>query len=315
MSESRTVVIALGGNAITREGVADTIANQFKHTRESLDSIVFLAKQGWKLAITHGNGPQVGNALLRVELARGRAPELPLGICVADTQGGMGYMIEQSLQNALAHARVHREVVTIVTQVCVDPDDPAISNPTKFVGQVYDKAEAERLANENHWQVREDGSRGWRRVVASPKPLTIVESRIVRRLVTDGTIVVCCGGGGIPVYRKTDNCLDGVDAVIDKDRVSALLANEIDADVLLILTAVDKVYLNFDSADPKPLSTLNVADAQRYLNEGQFPRGSMRPKIEAALSFLKQGGREVIISSIRNALDAVQGNAGTRIAA
>lgn len=315
MNESRSVVVALGGNAITREGVTDTIANQFRHTRESLDSILFLAKQGWKLAITHGNGPQVGNALLRVELARGRAPELPVGICVADTQGGMGYMIEQSLQNALAHSGIRREVVTVVTQVCVDPDDPAISKPSKFIGQAYDKSEAEQLAKANDWQVRKDGNRGWRRVVASPKPLSIVESQIVRRLVADGTIVVCCGGGGIPVYRRSDNRLEGIDAVIDKDRVSALLASEIDADLLLILTAVDRVYLNFDSTDPEPLSTLNIIDAERYLNEGQFPRGSMRPKIEAALSFLKQGGREVIISSIQNALDAVQGNAGTRIAA
>lgn len=315
MNKSRTVVIALGGNALSREGVTDTIANQFKHTRESLDSIVFLAKQGWNLAITHGNGPQVGNALLRVELARGRAPELPLGICVADTQGGMGYMIEQSLQNALAFARAHRKVLTVVTQVCVDPDDPAISRPSKFIGQLYSKEEAGRLADLNDWQVREDGTRGWRRVVASPKPLTIVESEIIRGLVIDGTIVVCCGGGGIPVYRRSDHRLDGVDAVIDKDRVSAVLAHEIDADLLLILTAVDRVYLNFESDDPRPLSSLNVADAERYLDEGQFPRGSMRPKIEAAISFIKQGGQEVIITSIAKALDAVQGRAGTRIAA
>jgi carbamate kinase len=315
LNEVRTAVVALGGNAITRNGVPDTIANQFRHTRESLNSIVRLAQSGWNVALTHGNGPQVGNAILRVELTRGRAPELPLGICVADTEGGMGYMIEQSLQNALSLAKLERDAVTLVTQVVVDEHDPAVQNPTKFIGQFYSEADAQQLALTNGWSVKEDPGRGWRRVVSSPKPLSIVEAATIKELVARGVIVICCGGGGIPVFRKNDGLLEGFDAVIDKDRASAVLALEIHADLLLILTAVENVSLDYTSDHPRPLSQLTVAEAERYLQEGQFPKGSMGPKIEAALEYLRNGGREVIITSIPKALDAVTGNAGTRIVA
>jgi len=274
-----------------------------------------MAASGWKLALTHGNGPQVGNAILRVELTRGRAPELPLGICVADTEGGMGYMIEQSLQNALAHAQVQREIATLVTQVLVDEHDPAVQNPTKYIGQFYSESDARLLAETNNWTVKEDPGRGWRRVVPSPMPLSIVPAPTIKTLVEQDAIVICCGGGGVPVYRMRDGRLEGMDAVIDKDLASAVLAREIHADLLLILTGVDQVSLDYASENPTPLEFLSVADAERYLKEGQFPKGSMGPKIRAALSFLRNGGREVIITSIPKALDAVHGKAGTRIAA
>ena len=313
MSEVRTAVVALGGNAITRSGVPDTISNQFRHTRESLASLVSLARQGWRIAITHGNGPQVGNAILRVELTRGRAPELPLGICVADTQGGMGYMIEQSLINALEHEGVDRTAVTIVTQVLVDEHDPAIGNPSKFIGQFYSEGEAKQLAEHNGWTVKEDPGRGWRRVVPSPKPQSVVQSAIIHRLVDEGVIVVCCGGGGIPVFKLRDGRIEGFDAVIDKDRASAMLAAEIHADLLLILTQVDRVALDFATDHARSLDELTAKEAAGHLADGQFPKGSMGPKIEAALDYLGHGGKEVIITSIPKALDAVEGRAGTRI--
>jgi carbamate kinase len=305
--------VALGGNAITRSGVPDNIPNQFRHTRESLASLVKMARHGWRIAITHGNGPQVGNAILRVELTRGRAPELPLGICVADTQGGMGYMIEQSLINALAHDRVDRTAVTIVTQVLVDEHDPAIGNPSKFIGQFYTEGEARQLADHNGWTVKEDPGRGWRRVVPSPRPQGVVQAEIIHRLVDEGVIVVCCGGGGIPVFKLRDGRLEGLDAVIDKDRASAMLAAEINADLLLILTQIERVALDFTTDHPRPLDALTASEAERHLADGQFPKGSMGPKIEAALEFLGHGGKEVIITSIPKALEAVEGRAGTRI--
>jgi carbamate kinase len=313
LSEPRTAVVALGGNAITMDGVPDTIANQFRHTRQSLEGVVTLARQGWKLAVTHGNGPQVGNAILRVEIARGQAPELPLGICVADTEGGMGYMIEQSLFNALYVAGVLRPVITVITQVVVDEHDPAVSDPSKFIGRFYPKSQALELAAENGWTVKPQGKQGWRRVVPSPRPKAIFESDLIRDLVARGTIVVCCGGGGIPVFKLEDGRLEGLDAVVDKDRASAVLAAQIHADLLLILTAVDQVCLGYGTDQAQPLAAITAAEAERHLAQGQFPPGSMGPKIEAALDFLRHGGREVVITSIPRAALAVAGHAGTRI--
>ncbi len=315
MSPDRTAVIALGGNAITRSDVPDTIANQFRHTRESLDSILELARDGWRLALTHGNGPQVGNAILRVELSRGKAPELPLGICVADTEGGMGYMISQSLQNALMQGGVDRPTATIVTQVLVDENDPAIAKPTKYIGQFYSMAEAHELAERNNWSVKDDPGRGWRRVVPSPSPIGIVESGVISRLVAEGVIVICCGGGGIPVYRLRDGRLEGFDAVIDKDRASAVLAHEIGADLLIILTDVEQVALDFATDQPRPINRMTADEARGYLDDGQFPKGSMGPKIEAAVDFIRRGGRQVIITSISRAHDAVLGHGGTQVVA
>jgi carbamate kinase len=314
MHKKKTAVVALGGNAITKKGEEDTVARQFANTRESLEGIVLLIKDGYNLAITHGNGPQVGNAILRVELARGRAPILPLGVCVADTEGGMGYMIEQSLENRLKKEKIKRDVATIVTQVIVDKDDPSISHPTKFIGQFYTKEEAKRLAKENGWVVKEDRGKMWRRVVPSPIPLEIVEKKTIKTLVQNGVIVIAAGGGGIPVYVENDGKFEGVDAVIDKDRASAILARDIGAELLLILTEVEKVALNFGTLLQIDLNKLTVEEAKKYLREGHFPPGSMGPKIEAAIQFLESGGKEVIITSIPKAYDSVKKkNAGTRI--
>lgn len=312
---SKTAVVALGGNAITRKGVPDTIANQFKHTRQSLAGIVPLARDGYKIAITHGNGPQAGNALLRVELARDKAPILPLGICVADTEGGMGYMIEQSLQNRLRNEGIDRDVVTIVTQVLVDKDDPSIKNPTKYIGQFYTRDEAKQYAKERGWSVKKDGDRGWRRVVASPIPLATINAQSIKNLVSKGMIVIAAGGGGVPVYIDEDGNYEGVDAVIDKDRASAVLAKEIGADLLVILTGVDKVALNFGKLDQQFLDRVTVAEMKGYAQKKHFPPGSMGPKIEAAIGFIESGGKEVVITSIEKAYEAVKGDAGTRIVA
>ena len=313
MHRKRTAVVALGGNAITIKGEADTVARQFANTRDSLRGIVELIKDGYNLAITHGNGPQVGNAILRVELARGKAPVLPLGICVADTEGGMGYMIEQSLGNRLKKEKIGREVATIVTQVIVDKDDPSIKKPTKFIGQFYSKEEAKRLSKQNGWVVKEDRGKQWRRVVPSPFPLEIVEKKTIKTLVRNGIIVISAGGGGIPVYVENDGRLEGVDAVIDKDRASAVLARDIDAELLLILTEVEKVALHYGTLLQQDLDRLTVEEAIKYLAENHFPPGSMGPKIEAAIQFLESGGKEVIITSIPKAYDSVKKNAGTRI--
>lgn len=313
ISDCPTAVVALGGNAISRKGEDDTIANQFRHTRASLAAIVPLVKRGYNLAITHGNGPQVGNLLLRVDLARGKAPILPLGVCVADTGGGMGYMIAQSLQNRLLQEGIDRAVATIITQVIVDRDDPALTDPAKYIGQFYTEEEAGRFATERGWVVKQDGDRGWRRVVGSPVPRGIVEGPVIRAMVEGGTIVIAAGGGGIPVSVEADGSHEGIDAVIDKDRASAVLGASIGADTLIILTNVDRVALNFGRPDERALDHLTLAEARRYLAEGHFPRGSMGPKIEAAIQFLESDGRLVIIGSIDQAAAALDGDAGTRI--
>jgi len=306
-------VIALGGNAITRRDKEDTIANQFSNTRTSLESIIELVRAGYDLCVTHGNGPQVGNALLRVELARGKAPILPLGICVADTEGGMGYMIEQSLQNRLDKSGLDRRICTIITQMVVDYNDPSIQNPSKYIGQFYGEEQAHRMATESSWIVKKDSNRGWRRVVASPVPQTCVEKDIIRTLLDQHFIVIAAGGGGIPVYIDPELGYEGVDAVIDKDRASAVLGREIGAELLIILTGVECVSLNFGEPNEQKLGEVTVSEMKKYLAEGHFPAGSMGPKVEAALDFLDRGGRKVIITSIDSGPDALAGKTGTRI--
>lgn len=310
---ARTAVVALGGNAISPQNEKDTIPNQFANTRKSLRAVVNLVKQGYHLAITHGNGPQVGNALLRVELTIDRAPVLPLGICVADTEGGMGYMIEQSLQNALKLAGIQREVVSIVTQVIVDANDPSIHNPTKFVGSWYTKAEISELAQRFGWQIREDNGRGWRRVVPSPTPLQIINRAAIKHLVDAGTIVIAAGGGGIPVYVMENGLYEGFDAVIDKDLASAVLARDIGAQELYILTDVDHVKLNYGKPNERALTVVRAAELQEHYNAGQFPPGSMGPKVKAALNFIAAGGEKVVITSLQRAVAGLDGTAGTII--
>ncbi len=311
LNPKRTAVVAFGGNAISSPEEEDTIANQFAHTRQSLTGVIELARAGYNLALTHGNGPQVGDALLRVELSFPKAPYKPLGILVADTQGSMGYMIEQSLQNALKLAGIERDVVTIVTQVLVDRDDPSLSNPSKFVGKFYSQEEAKRLAQDQGWVVKDGGKYGWRRVVGSPKPRSILNSAAIKRLVESGMIVIASGGGGIPVYLEDDGRLEGVDAVVDKDRAAAALGIDIGAQELIILTNIDKVYLNYGKPGQRALDKITVSQAKAYLAEGHFPPGSMGPKIEAAVGFLENGGEKVIIASLNEVLSAMDGEAGT----
>lgn len=309
----KTVVVALGGNAITREFEEGNITQQFVNTRKSLLSVIEYIKQGYRVVITHGNGPQVGNALVRVEETRHLVPPLPLGIIVADLEGGMGYMIEQCLQNKLNDRGLYRPVITVLTQVLVDKDDPSIQNPTKYVGPFYKKEQVGELEKTRGWIIREDPGRGFRRVVPSPIPREIIEKNIIKLLVDQDIIVIAAGGGGIPVYREESGWLEGVDGVIDKDLASAVLASDIEARDLLILTGVDRVSLNFNKPDQKDLSSLTLAEARYHLEAGQFPRGSMGPKIKAAINFLEQGGERVIITSIKNAVDALVNKSGTVI--
>ncbi|MCX6639166.1 MAG: carbamate kinase [bacterium] len=307
----RTAVVALGGNAISDPSGDNSITHQFAQTRKSLVGIIDLVHKGYKLVITHGNGPQVGEGLLRMELSLDQCSPRPLGVLVADTQGGLGYMIEQSLQNGLRWTGIQKPVVTLVTQVVVDKDDPELLTPSKFIGKAYNQADAEALGKEHGWVIKIDKARGYRRVVGSPKPLSIVNREPIRLLMEAGYIVICSGGGGIPVFVMENGFYEGVDAVIDKDRAAAVLANDIEAQDLFMLTAVDKVALNFGTSDQKDLDRLNIAEAKQYMSQGQFPAGSMGPKIEAAIQFLEKGGERVLISSAENVIDAVHGETGT----
>lgn len=314
MTNRKTIVVALGGNAIIEEGTEGTITQQFANTRKSLAAIVGMIADGHKVVLTHGNGPQVGVHLIQNEAASAQVPPSPLGVIVADTQGSMGYMIAQSLANTMHLKGISKDVVTVITQVEVDPADPSMLNPTKYVGPFYKAEQVEKLRDRG-WIIKEDPGRGFRRVVPSPIPLDVIEKDTIRDLIDEGKIVIAVGGGGIPVYREADGRLEGVDAVIDKDRASALLANLINADELIILTGVDKVAINFKKPDQKVFDHLTVAECERYLAEGQFPKGSMGPKIEAACDFVRRGGARVIITSLENATAAVEGKAGTVVTA
>jgi len=309
----RTAVVALGGNAISREFEEGNIYQQFANTRRSLVGVVEMIGEGYDVVLTHGNGPQVGNALIRVEEARHLVPPIPLGVLVADTEGGMGYMIEQSLQNMLLRKGIQRKVVTLLTQVVVDRNDPSILNPTKFVGPFFPESEVEQIQETRGWTLKKDSDRGWRRVVPSPLPLQIVERKTIGELVSEGIIVIACGGGGIPVYVEDDETYEGVDGVIDKDRAAAVLARDVGAHELHILTAVDKVAIHFGRKNQKDLDRLILSEAKQYLEEEEFPPGSMGPKIEAAIQFLEEGGEEVLITSIERFTQARLGMTGTRI--
>ena len=311
---SRRAVIAFGGNAISNRDRDDTIPNQFENTYASLAPIVELIKEGYQLALTHGNGPQVGNALLRVELARGKAPILPLFICDADLQGGMGYMISQCLRNRLKDEGIDKDVVVLITQVLVDENDTAFKKPTKFIGQFYNKEKAAKLKKEMGWDAvaQFPNDKRWRRVVPSPLPLSLIEGDAIKKLVHGDTIVIAAGGGGIPVVYR-DGKLVGVDAVIDKDFGAAVMAREIEAELLIFLTEVERVSLNFGKPNQLDLGDVSLSEIERYYNEGHFPPGSMGPKIKAAIKFLENGGRKVIITSLEKGFEAVVGDAGTRI--
>jgi len=309
----KIIVVALGGNALVQEGEKGTIQEQFANTRKSITGIVQCIKKGFDVVITHGNGPQVGNMLLRTELSRDKVPELPLGICVADTEGAIGYMIQQTMVNRLQKEQINKCAVTILTQVIVDKDDNAFRTPTKPIGPFFTAEEAGDIVNEKGWKMVEDSHRGYRRVVASPNPLKIVERESVKRLLESGEIVIAAGGGGIPVIVEEDGSLEGVDAVVDKDLASSVLALEIKADYLMMLTGVENVCLHYGESDQKPLETITIEEAERYMAEGHFPPGSMGPKIQAAVNFLKGGGECVFIAAIDKVWETIAGKTGTRI--
>lgn len=310
-----TLVVALGGNSIIPAGKKGTIGEQFAVTRQSMLGVARLIRKGARVVITHGNGPVVGNILLRNELARHVVPAMPLGICVADSIGGMGYMIQQCLHNMLAKLCIEKEVVTVVTQVVVDKNDPAFHKPTKPIGPFYTAEEAEARRREEGWEMVEDAGRGYRRVVPSPRPMDIVEWATISTLVQAGVVVIAVGGGGCPVYRVPGGWLEGVEAVVDKDLASAVLATRIGADRFIIITAVPKVYRAFGTPHQEPLTRLAAREAEALLAAGEFPPGSMGPKIEAALQFLRQGGKEVIITSPELVDQALDPQVGTHIVA
>jgi carbamate kinase len=314
MSEAdvRTAVIALGGNALAPAGEKSTIYDQFRHTRESLGPIVDLATDGWNLCVVHGNGPQVGDELVRNESARREASPLPLGVLVAATAGWIGYMVQQSIENALRRAGSMRDVATIITQVQVLADDPALTEPTKFIGQPLSPERAAELRREGH-VVKLDGKGNERRVVGSPQPRAIHELRTIRQLVESGTIVIACGGGGAPIYDDPVKGWEGIDAVVDKDLAAAVLARDLEATLLLILTDVDAVYADWGTPRQRPLRRLSVDEAERMDRAGAFGEGSMAPKIRAAVDFARRTGGRAIITELGRGREAVRGRAGTTI--
>ncbi len=295
----KIAVVALGGNALLRGNEIGTIQQQEKNTYDTCVSLLNLIREGYNLVITHGNGPQVGNIMLRNEAGYNnyKIPKMPLDICVADSQGGIGYMIERQIYNLFKDQKIKKDVITLVTQVLVDKNDPAFHNPTKPVGAFYLKEEADLLARANNFVFKEDPrKRGWRRVVPSPQPLDILNRKVIKDLVNKGNLVIASGGGGIPVYLSEDKKLYGVEAVIDKDHASALLAEEIGAEAFYILTDVPKVFLSFHKPDQKALDVITVDEAQKYCDDGEFAAGSMGPKILAAIKFVKGGGKETVIT-------------------
>jgi carbamate kinase len=307
----KRAVIALGGNALIKKGQKGTIYEQFANTRESCRSIVKMITDGWDVVITHGNGPQVGALVLQNQKAKDITPEMPLGICVAESEGLIGYMIQQSLLNALQREQIKKEVIALITQVIVDPNDPSLSNPTKPIGPYYSDDESFEMLKQGYQMTRQP--RGWRMVVPSPDPLRIVGGEIIKKLLDDDIIVIASGGGGMPVIEKEGWGLDGLEAVVDKDLAAERLAEAVDAHVLLILTDVEKVYLHYNTPGQIPLEQVTYTELKEYYLSGEFPAGNMGPKILAALRFLEHGGERVIISNIEQGWEALQGKTGTLI--
>ncbi len=309
---TKRIVIALGGNALLRGTQVGTIQEQNENAIVTIENLIFLIKKGYQVVLTHGNGPQVGNILMRNDAGNSLygIPQMPLNTCVADSQGGIGYMIERNLYNVLRRNKINRKIITLVSQTIVDEEDSAFTDPVKRVGRIYEKAEADKLAAANGWEFREEIKEkgGWRRVVPSPKPQEIHNYELIQELAEQGHIVIASGGGGIPVVRTNDGCLKGVDAVVDKDKSSALLATLIGANEFYILTDVPYIYKNFKKENQEILEFLDVADTERYIAEGQFSRGSMLPKIEACLDFVKNGGEKAVITEASKLEDTTYGS-------
>jgi carbamate kinase len=309
----KTIVIAIGGNSLIKDEQHMSVPDQYAAVVVTARHITDLLERRYRIVITHGNGPQVGFILLRSEHSRGLLHQVPLDSIVADTQGALGYQIQQALENEFRRRGLKKSVATVVTQTLVGRDDPAFDKPSKPIGQFYTRAEAEDRMKVERWAMAEDAGRGWRRVAASPKPLRIIESEVIKHLVKDGYVVIAAGGGGIPVAADEEGMLSGVAAVIDKDLASAVLAREIQADVLVISTAVEKVCFDFGKPTQRPINLMTVAEARNYAAEGYFHPGSMLPKVEACIQFLTEGGSEALITCPEALLSALDGKTGTRI--
>lgn len=310
---NKTAIIALGGNALSQKKEAGTMSEQFNNTRNSFNQIMEFVRRDYNVCLTHGNGPQVGDELLRMDLTRDVVSPIPLGICVAGTQGTMGYMIQQTFQNALRKEKIEKEVVTMVTQVIVNADDPSFQTPTKFVGKRYSFEEAEELARNMGWDIKEQEPGQWRRVVPSPDPEFVMHGLSIRTLVESGTIVIAAGGGGIPVYNTDEDKLKGIDAVVDKDLSAAKLGRVIRAQEYYIITDIDQVYRDYNTPDQSPIDQMTDTEAKQLQEEGHFQQGSMWPKIRSAIHFLKHHGEKAIITNIANIQNAIDGKAGTTI--
>lgn len=315
MTTNRTVVVAIGGNALVRESQRGTFEEQLANVQESVDTLADLIRQGYRLIITHGNGPQVGNLHLRGEAPESGLTAMPLDVCGAETQGQIGYIIETALTNTLKKLGLDVPAATIVTRVEVSLDDPNFVSPTKPVGPFYSKERLEEKLAEKTFPYIEDSGRGFRRVVPSPEPVAILQEKIIRSLSESGAVVIAGGGGGIPVARSAEGLYSGVEAVIDKDKTSALLAASVNADVLLILTGVEKIAVNFNKLDMRSLDRMTVSEAAAYMAEGQFPPGSMGPKVDAGMRFAAKSGKPAIVTDLAHAAEALEGKTGTRIVA
>jgi carbamate kinase len=313
--DKRLVILAVGGNSLIADAAHKTVEDQYHAIEETCKHIAGLLQRGWRVVVTHGNGPQVGFILRRSELSRHELHDVPLDSCGADTQGAIGYQIQKAMYNEMRSWPARAEVATVVTQVLVDREDPAFKRPTKPIGSFMDQ----KLADERHakdgWDVVEDAGRGWRRVIASPRPLRILELEAIRHLLENDIMVVAVGGGGIPVVLDADGELKGAAAVIDKDLATSLLARELRADLLIISTAIEQVHLDFKKPTQRPIARMTVAEAKRYLAEGQFAPGSMKPKIEAVIEFLEAGGKQALITDPPHLLPALEGKTGTWIVA
>ncbi len=315
MSDKKWAVIAIGGNSLIKSKQHQSVQDQYQAAAETAHHIANMIEAGWDVAIGHGNGPQVGFILRRSEIAAKVAGmhEVPLDVCGADSQGAIGYALQQNLNNEFYQRKMEKHVATVITQVLVDKDDPAFASPSKPIGGFMEEAEAKKRAADEDWTVVEDAGRGWRRVVASPLPKEIVELDAVKTLLDNGICAITVGGGGIPVIEDEKGNYVGTAAVIDKDFASSLLAQAINADLFLISTAVEKVYLNFNQPDQQALDTITVSEAKQYLAEGHFAKGSMEPKIRAILWYLEAGGKKAIVTDPAHIMDALEGKTGTHI--
>ena len=311
--KKQTVMFALGGNSLSPKGSSGNIAEQFAYTRKTMDYLSTFITLDYNICITHGNGPQVGNELLRMDLTNDKVPPLPLGICVANTQGQIGYMVQQTLQNKLREIDIDREVVTLVTQVLVDKNDPSINNPTKYIGPRYSKSDIDKFASELGWKIKEQEPGSWRRVVPSPMPEYIMHGKSIKALVDRGTIVIAFGGGGIPVYNNENYKIEGLDAVIDKDFSAAKMGRIIRAQELWIISDIDYLYRNFGKDNATPIKQISTKELRKLYEKNIFQEGTIKPKIKAALHFLKHHGEKVIITSIDNIKKAIKKKSGTII--